>query len=431
MNQPPGLLERLSPRPMVCPLIRLGRSSPLPEQPHNPTNHNHDSEYAYNYHSQYMNIYDTASPDRRLNQLCLEDTNYVQKQPSDSNYMQQQFYQKRPYLNNEGPDYQEKFEQNSSNSENLRHSPIVNPFGKQTSLDLSSLSFDRSYWEHDNYSKQEMNQTNSSPEYFRPQVHQSNETNYLLDNFAKLGKSSPSLDQGYHTLVSPSPGAVTPSLWCEGNIYKGKKFQNKNNSFDRLPDELVARIFSFLPSLDLSVCARVCRRFEILAWTPALWRTITLQGEHISGDRAIRGVLRQLCGQGRTGACPSVERVYLTDGAKLTDRGLLLLARRCPELTHLQIQGSIAVTNNALFEIATRCHNLQHLDVTGCVQISCISVTAGPEPPRRLQLQYLDLTDCPALQDSGLRVIVRNCPQLAYLYLRRCIQITGKCYFCK
>jgi hypothetical protein len=64
--------------------------------------------------------------------------------------------------------------------------------------------------------------------------------------------------------------------------------------------------------------------------------------------------------------------------------------------------------------------------ISGCTRISCISVTPGPEPPRRLLLQYLDLTDCHAVEDGGLRVIVRNCPQLAYLYLRRCVQITGE-----
>ncbi|KAJ8926865.1 hypothetical protein NQ314_020716 [Rhamnusium bicolor] len=121
--------------------------------------------------------------------------------------------------------------------------------------------------------------------------------------------------------------------------------------------------------IDLSVCAQVCRRFDILAWTPSLWRVITLEGETVSGDRAIRGVLRQLCGQGRTGACPSVERVHITNSAKLSDKSLLLLARRCPELTHLQLQGCNNVTNNALFEVATRCNNLQHLDVTGELKV--------------------------------------------------------------
>ncbi|XP_075221351.1 F-box and leucine-rich repeat protein 7 [Lycorma delicatula] len=229
-----------------------------------------------------------------------------------------------------------------------------------------------------------------------------------------LGRSSPCLDQGYHTLVSP--------CWPETAINKGKRAQNKASCFDRLPDDVVLKIFSWLTSSELCVCTRVCRRWEALAWDPQLWRTISLSGEGRCGDRAIRGVLRRLCGQGR----PGVQRVLLSDGAKLTDKGLTLLARRCPSLTHLQLHGCAAITNNALFEVATRCPNLHHLDITGCVQISCISVNPGPspEPPRRLQLQYLDLTDCAAVDDSGIRVIVRNCPQLVYLYLRRCFKVT-------
>jgi F-box/leucine-rich repeat protein 7 len=38
----------------------------------------------------------------------------------------------------------------------------------------------------------------------------------------------------------------------------------------------------------------------------------------------------------------------------------------------------------------------------------------------------LDLTDCASLEDSGLKMVVENCPQLIYLFLRRCSGITGK-----
>lgn len=70
--------------------------------------------------------------------------------------------------------------------------------------------------------------------------------------------------------------------------------------------------------------------------------------------------------------------------------------------------------------------------LTGCHQITCIHLTqqgtVEPEPlhSRQLYLQYLDMTDCYALEDQGLKVIVKNCPQLLHLYLRRCINITGK-----
>lgn len=345
MNKPPGLLERLSPRPVVCPLINLGRSSPTSAKASSQNEHLYYRQHPVSYHNKY-DIYEHTNSDRvyQEKQLSLE--------ANKARYIQQNYHEPRSFLSNDVPDYRSKYD-NISNEEH------AGTFSKQNGLELSSLSLGASYWEHDNY-----NISDSGTEYFRSSS-QTHETNYLLDSFAKLGKSSPNLDQGYHTLVSPSPGPITSNTWNEDNLYKGKKYQIRNNSFDRLTDDLIIRIFSFLRSTDLSCCAKVCRRFDSLVWTPSLWRTIQLEGDHVSGDRAIRGILRQLCGQGRTGVCSNVERVHLTDGAKLTDKGLSLLARRCPELTHVQIHGSTAVTNGALFELATRCANLQHLDVTG------------------------------------------------------------------
>ncbi|XP_014278552.1 F-box/LRR-repeat protein 7 [Halyomorpha halys] len=231
---------------------------------------------------------------------------------------------------------------------------------------------------------------------------------------AKLGRSSPdyygsSLDQGYHTLV--------PSGWTA----QEKPKRRPPSHTERLPDDLLLRIFSCLDSPDLCACARVCRRWETLAWDPSLWTTLTLLGENLSGDKAIRCIVRRLCSSaGRA----SLRKVVIGEGAWITDKGILMMARRCPELTWLQVHGCSAITDSALFELVTRAVNLHHLDITGCIQISCVSVTPGPEPPRRLLLQYLDLTDCNAVDDGGLRVIVRNCPQLVYLYLRRCTKIT-------
>ncbi|KAK9508837.1 hypothetical protein O3M35_006298 [Rhynocoris fuscipes] len=233
---------------------------------------------------------------------------------------------------------------------------------------------------------------------------------------AKLGRSSPdyygsSLDQGYHTLVS-SP------CWPDKS---SKRSTRTISHIERLTDDALLKVFQWLDSSELVVCARVCRRWETLAWDPSLWTSLTLTGENLSGDKAIRCIVRRLCSaQGRAG----LKKVMLSEGAWMTDKGVVMLARRCPELTHVQLHGCSAITDTALFELVTRATNLHHLDITGCVKISCVSVTPGPEPPRRLLLQYLDLTDCSAVDDGGLRVIVRNCPQLVYLYLRRCIKIT-------
>lgn len=95
-------------------------------------------------------------------------------------------------------------------------------------------------------------------------------------------------------------------------------------------------------------------------------------GETINGDRALRAIVRRLSNQTRNVACPEIERIFLSDGCRITDKGLELLSRRCPELTHLQIQMSFNVSHNALFHLTTKCTNLQHLDVSGELRMSTL-----------------------------------------------------------
>lgn len=338
MNRSPDLRDH--PSPMVCPLRRIGGSSPPPE-------HTTDSsDNHYNYQAEYKDAYSSGD-----NSYHKKENGYSSKQ----NTLLKYYHQSTSF----------------TNSSDSNVSPLIRStrgtYQKQNSLDLSSLSLETSYWEHDNYRKSESRHSDSSPEFYNlnTESRSSNESKYLIDNFNEMGKYSPSFDQGYHTLISPSPASTKTTLWREeDNLFKGKILQRKNNSFDKLPDVLVVKIFTYLKSMDLSVCSRVCKRFDKLVWNPILWRNIYIEGENISGDKAVRGVLRQLCGQGRTGACPYVQKLFVVDGAKITDRGLLLLARRCPELVHLQVHAS-TISNGAVYEVISRCPNIQHVDVTG------------------------------------------------------------------
>ena len=45
-----------------------------------------------------------------------------------------------------------------------------------------------------------------------------------------------------------------------------------------------------------------------------------------------------------------------------------------------------------------------------------------------LNLQMVDLSDCGRLMDAGLHLMAKHSPHLKHLYLRRCINITGKIY---
>ena len=65
----------------------------------------------------------------------------------------------------------------------------------------------------------------------------------------------------------------------------------------------------------------------------------------------------------------------------------------------------------------------------GCPMVNTVYL-AGPlarQRPGGLQLQYLDISDCPAVDDTSVRLAVENCTQLQYLFLRRCANITGGC----
>lgn len=53
-------------------------------------------------------------------------------------------------------------------------------------------------------------------------------------------------------------------------------------------------------------------------------------------------------------------------------------------------------------------------------------LSSSSRPQLYLQLQYLDLTDCMSLEDTGIQMIVRSCARLTCLYLRRCVHTTGK-----
>lgn len=80
MNQPPGLLDRLSPR---CPLVRLGHNS---AQDETSTSSEH-ADNNYNYHIQYIDSYENQSDRRFHNKDHSIDNSYLQKQSSDSEYL--------------------------------------------------------------------------------------------------------------------------------------------------------------------------------------------------------------------------------------------------------------------------------------------------------------------------------------------------------
>lgn len=102
--------------------------------------------------------------------------------------------------------------------------------------------------------------------------------NILMDGISsRLGRFSPSFDQGYHTLNSPSISAVANNSATQPLSHT--RYRSKNdNVFNRLSDDICIKIFSWIESTGLSNVSRVCKRFDSLVWRPELWKTITLKG---------------------------------------------------------------------------------------------------------------------------------------------------------
>lgn len=102
-------------------------------------------------------------------------------------------------------------------------------------------------------------------------------SNILVDGISsRLGRFSPSFDQGYHTLNSPSISAAGNNNSQQLSHARGRS--KIDTVFNRLPDDVCIKLFSWLDSTNLCNVSRVCKRFDSLVWRPELWKIITLKG---------------------------------------------------------------------------------------------------------------------------------------------------------
>ena len=151
----------------------------------------------------------------------------------------------------------------------------------------------------------------------------------------------------------PHGRSVTPN---------GLKQRNRRCHFERLSDDLMIAILSFLSSVDIVRISKTCKRLYFLSWEPELWTCLTINNPEIETDRAIKSILEVI---NRNSGLAALRTINLAGSGRLTDRGLAILARRCPALTQLDLHHCHGVTNGGLLDLVSRCTQLNHLDVTG------------------------------------------------------------------
>ena len=68
---------------------------------------------------------------------------------------------------------------------------------------------------------------------------------------------------------------------------------------------------------------------------------------------------------------------------------------------------------------------LQAMLLPGCPMISAVPVARSRAAAASASLTYLDMSECAAVEDTGLAMTLLNCPRLTHLYLRKCVNVTG------
>mmetsp|Transcript_18855 Transcript_18855/g.30944 ORF Transcript_18855/g.30944 Transcript_18855/m.30944 type:complete len:317 (+) Transcript_18855:474-1424(+) len=168
--------------------------------------------------------------------------------------------------------------------------------------------------------------------------------------------------------------------------------------------------------------------------------------------------------------CVGLEELRLTRCLKLSDRCLFDVADNCSRLRLLHIRGCRDISDRGVSVVVRKCQQLRDLDIskcplltTGCLwemipalkskgpardwedisspDIDDADIVRGCPHMTRLSmagvvrlddqiisrlvgLEYLDLSDCFKVGNTGIQRAVRGCPQLHSLYLRGCKEVT-------
>lgn len=211
--------------------------------------------------------------------------------------------------------------------------------------------------------------------------------------------------------------------------YPRRKSTQGINSLNDLPEDILIHILSYLSTKDLCKASGVCQKWQALCWDPVLWSTIQIanyEGSDI--NKVLRNILAKLA-MDTQGYCITVHSVKLNGCELLSDKGLGFVARFCIDLEELDVSGCCCITSKGLHDILLNCHTLSHLDTSGCTCVNSLSAPVANgfglgHHGTFLQLRHLDLSDCVAFDDLGMRVVGLSCGLLENLYLRRCSRVT-------
>lgn len=114
----------------------------------------------------------------------------------------------------------------------------------------------------------------------------------------------------------------------------------------------------------------------------------------------------------------------LNSCCRVTNVGLISIARGCPLLRALSLWNVALIGNEGLSEIGEECHFLEKLDLCQCPLISNRGLIAIAEGCPNLTV--LSIESCPNIGNEGLQAIGRSCPKLQSISIKDCLLVTDR-----
>lgn len=187
-------------------------------------------------------------------------------------------------------------------------------------------------------------------------------------------------------------------------VERSTSLEQETTPFDILPEELILKIFSFLPLQELcKTVAPVCKLWLYYSRCPLLWQRLSLLESNriISFEELTEFIVSN---------CPLLKHLYLQPRTVLTLQGSSVLAQSCPHLQSLSLSFCDQVTKETLNEFVTFCPHLRDINLEGCaVTDKCL------EGLEKLPLQKLNASHCTHLTNSGLQFLSTECRRLCSL----------------
>ena len=178
------------------------------------------------------------------------------------------------------------------------------------------------------------------------------------------------------------------------------------NCFLSLADEIILKIFSYLPHSSISKSVMVCRRWKKLGYDKVLWKKVNLQEQHIEHPYLNRILHRRV-------NILSINQAEIFSAVDIDN--CCLIEEECCEnfaLTHVDATMS-KFEKDILSSLLGKCRCLQKLSLEGCkIGLSeCIAISCNEK------IQILNLSMVSGLSPVGLDTITKKCGMIKSLNL--------------